>query len=449
MKKVGFGLVGLMVLATLYYFTLGSTQIIEEMKKEINKEIQILKVSGFTIDDREVKEKREQFTITLEDTPKVAQHLAQQNMGVTPDIEMLKGLKIGIEITYLPTAFDAIAIKMTPLNLPTNFYTLVDPIQKSSLQQLEKMIEQKVFVAHVKINRSLSDFTGHFNDIDQKILGEGNLSVLSSQGFTFKGTIEDEQIKSVTQVLKRLSYRIENELQIELLNLKSTLVTSMESNQTHVDYSIESLEFSAENREKFYLFANNIIGTSKDTLQQKLLNNQRQFEIAELNISIEKEQHIFQKIQLNTAMNNINIEAIEKFNRLSSQNLGASEQMKKMMPILKEITDSDSSIDISKFSIDTIVSQGKVYNGFKLKALGSINKAFDWNEIEKSPFALLGLFNVKANLEVSNEIMATIAQDPKAMMFMLMVQPKDNNGTKIFDVEYHQGSLKVNGKPFM
>ncbi|HIO95651.1 MAG TPA: hypothetical protein EYG67_02405, partial [Campylobacterales bacterium] len=67
MKKVGFGLVGLMVLATLYYFTLGSTQIIEEMKKEINKEIQILKVSGFTIDDREVKEKREQFTITLED----------------------------------------------------------------------------------------------------------------------------------------------------------------------------------------------------------------------------------------------------------------------------------------------------------------------------------------------------------------------------------------------
>ena len=450
MKKIGFGLVGLVVLANLYYFTLGSTQIIEKMKKEMNKEIQTLEVSGFTIEDREIKEKGEEFTITLEEAPKIVHHLAQQNIAVTQDnIEMLKGLKIGMKITYLPTTFDAISIEMTPLNLPTDIYKYIDPIQKSSLQQLEKMIEQKAFVAHIKVNRLLSDFTGHFNDIKQKFSSEGNLSTFSSQGFTFKGTIEDEQIKSVTQALKRLSYSIENELNIELVNLESALVTSMDNNQMQVDYTLESVEFIAKSGENLSLVANNIRGNSKDNHQKSLLNNQSQFEISEVNITIEKEQYLLQKIQLNTAMNNIDIKAIEKLNRLSSKNLGSGEQIKELMPILKEITHSDSSIDISKFSIDTIVSEGKVYNGFNLKALGSINKDFDWNEIEKSPFALLGLFNAKANLEVSNEIMATIAEDPKAMMFMLMVQPKDNNGSKIFDVEYHQGSLKVNGKPFM
>ena len=107
------------------------------------------------------------------------------------------------------------------------------------------------------------------------------------------------------------------------------------------------------------------------------------------------------------------------------------------------------SFSISNLSLESITNNGQKMDGFNITALAKVNKDFDWKGVETDPMRLIQLGDIQAEIALSNGLFSVVAQDPKMMMVMMMAQPVDKNGAKVYNLEFSQGSLKVNGKPFM
>ena len=119
MKKSGFGIIGLVLVAAIYYFTAGSTQVTEELKKQVNNELTTLQQNGFGVKDREIKENAEHFIISFDDPTKITSYLSSRGAQVNQeDILLFKGLKIGVDAQYLNDSYSALSLDIYPVGLP-------------------------------------------------------------------------------------------------------------------------------------------------------------------------------------------------------------------------------------------------------------------------------------------------------------------------------------------
>jgi hypothetical protein len=63
--------------------------------------------------------------------------------------------------------------------------------------------------------------------------------------------------------------------------------------------------------------------------------------------------------------------------------------------------------------------------------------------------AAVNAINANLTLSLSSELFTILSQQPQAMMAMMLFQPKDVNGEKVYKVELKDGSVKVNGQSIM
>ena len=206
MKKITLGILGLLIIGTIYYFTSGSEQLTIQMKKQVDAEFASLKTQGFAVEGKEVSEKKEHFTYLFKEPKKVATYLNAQGAQVRPeDIEILKGLKLGIDIHYLSNAYSAASFDMYPLALPTALTSAVlDSEDKEALKQLEKMIEKKTFLVHIDINKLGTGYKGYVKDINELIDADTKIRLMMT-ALKFTGDIKDNKFSSIKQTLKNFS----------------------------------------------------------------------------------------------------------------------------------------------------------------------------------------------------------------------------------------------------
>jgi len=208
---------------------------------------------------------------------------------------------------------------------------------------------------------------------------------------------------------------------------------------------MKSLDIINKTDSPFNIKANNIIGISKDTIKENLLNSKSQVKIDSIDFIQNSEKIILSSIIINTSIKNVNKKALEKLEKLSPTN----NSTKQIRPLLKEIFKEDISIDIPNISIGKITKDGKSFDGFKIRALVKAEKDFDWKSLDNNPLAVTKLFDAKVNIEASTELMSIISSNPQMMVMMMVIQPIDKNGKKYYDIEFNKGELKINGKPFM
>ena len=77
-KKLGLGIFGLIAMAAIYYFTVGSAQVTQEMKMRVNTELNMIEQNGFAVQEREVKAKTEHFILTFDDPEKIVAFFKKQ-----------------------------------------------------------------------------------------------------------------------------------------------------------------------------------------------------------------------------------------------------------------------------------------------------------------------------------------------------------------------------------
>jgi len=450
MKKIALALIALIVIFVIYYMTIGSKQLTGEIRQEVNRELLQLKQSGFIVDEQNLSKNKQKVILTFQDTNKITNYLNKQGQRLnTNDIEILQGMQVGMDIEYMPTAGDALAMDVYPIKLPTIFYQNIKQEDKLVIRKIEKMIKDKLFLTHVNINKLLSNFDGYVKDIDIEFKDNGTTSHLVSKGFQFEGTIKDEKIEDVKQILETLSYQVDDQLDINISGLTTTIKNSDKKLYNNIEYGIKSFDIMNKIEEPFTLRVNNITGLSQDRLKGNLLNSISKVKVASINFSQNGKKTILNNITMDTLLNNINKKALEKLEKLSSQNMDNNSSMEQFIPLLKEILKDNISIDIPNISIAKITNNGKSFDGFKLKALVKVEKNFDWKSLDNNPLALTNLIDAKINIEASNELVTIISSDPRAMVMMMIMQPVDKNGKKYYDIEFSKGSLKINGKPFM
>ncbi len=442
MKKILLAIVAIFIIVAIYYETIGSKQVVKEIKKEVNREVVQLKSSGFAIEKREIKEDREHLTIDFNDTAKITNYLKGINSDITEeDIAILKGMKIGLDIHYNPNAKDAIALDIYPTKLPDIIYANITNEDKKSLKTIEDMISKKELLVHINVNKFLSGFDGYIKDIDRE---------LKLKGAKFNGDIEENKITKINQSIEQISYTIPKEFDSKLSDLQISIINPMDNHEdSATNYSIKSIEIDGNSSKTDLIKIENIIGSSKDTKVNKLINSKSEININSIYYIDNKENLIIKNISAIMKIDNIDIDAFSKLNSISTDDMSEKERLEKMTPIIQKIFSSNISIDIPNISIDKIIKDKKQIDGFKLKASVKVDDKFNVSAIKHNPEMIINFINAKINIEASNDIINLLSRDPRAMVLMMVLQPIDKNGKKYYDIEFTKGSLKINGKPLM
>ena len=441
MKKSGFGIVGLILVAALYYFTAGSAQITEEMKKQVNDELTTLEQNGFGIKEREIKEKEEHFVLSFDETAKIASYLSAQGAEVRQeDILAFKGLKIGVDAKYLNDSYSALSLDIYPVGLPQSMLEEIGEEDKAALERIKKMMADKTLLVHLDFNKLLTGFKGQLKDINETFEEEEKITFIS-RDFKFEGDIENEKVKTVRQTLNLFSLDAGKELTMKLSNLTSNYtLTGSSPYDSKSFYRVEKIEIQGE--PQFSMLTENLNVNAASSVKNNLLKSSFSAKADEIQITEEQKRYKMNDILFDFNIDNLDIVAFEAL-----QGLNVNDE-KAINALSQKILSKGITMNIPNLSVKKISNHGKTMDGFTLNSSLAIDKSFDINAASQNPLAMLNALSTQTKLSVSTELFALIAQDPRAMMVLMLMPPVEKEGKKIYDIEFVKGKLTVNGTSF-
>jgi len=120
---------------------------------------------------------------------------------------------------------------------------------------------------------------------------------------------------------------------------------------------------------------------------------------------------------------------------------------KALLATFQELISHGIHFEIPNFSVKNIMFENQKLEGFKLTSSFDIDKSLDLSSLEKNPMAAIGAVDATLNLSLSNQFFGLLAQQPQAMMAMMMFQPKDVKGKKVYKIELKDGKVSVNDQP--
>ncbi|RRS32856.1 MAG: hypothetical protein P794_00250 [Epsilonproteobacteria bacterium (ex Lamellibrachia satsuma)] len=442
MKKLGFGIVGLLLIATVYYFTAGSSQAVQEIKKQVNHELTTLQQNGFAIEQRESKAAEEHFVVSFDDPAKITNYLISRGMQANQeDILVLEGLKLGVDAKYLQDSYSALSVNIYPLKLPRNVSENTDPEDKAAVERLKKMIKEKVFLLHIDFNKLLNGFKGYVKDIHETFEGKEEKVTFTSQGFKFEGTVEKEKLKTVHQSLQFLSLDAQKAFNAKLSDITFNYTfTGPSPYDTESDHHIGEIKIQAE--PGFFIHMKNLNGTAKNSVQKGLLKSTVSSKADEIRIMKDHKTYTLHNILFDLAIDKLDIAAFEAFQRVDINDTKA------VNALSQKIFSKGFSVSIPNFSAEKITQDGTTMDGFDLSSSWSINRVLDINAVSQDPFSSISIFSNKTHISVSADLFAHIVKDPRAMMFIMLLPPVEKEGRKIYDIEFINGKLTVNGTSF-
>ena len=415
MKKTGFGIIGLILVAVLYYFTAGSAQITEEIKQQVNDELTTLQQNGFGINDRKIKETEEHFVLSFDDPAKITSYLSSQGAQVTQeDMLAFKGFKIGIDAKYLNNGYSALSLDIYPVGLPESMLQEIGEEDKVALERIKKMMTDKTLLVHLDFNKLFSGFRGHVKDIHETFEEEGKVT-FTSQGFKFEGDIVNEKVKKVRQTLSLFSIEAEKELTMKLSNLRSNYtLTGSSPYDSRSGYTVEKIELRGE--PEFSMLIKDLKVNAVSSVKNDLLKSSFLTKTDEIQITEEQKQYKMNDILFDFHIDNLDIVSFEAF-----QGLDVNDE-KAINALTQKILSKGITMSIPNFSVKKITENGKTMDGFTLSSSLSIDKSFDISAVSQDPLAVLNALSSKTNISASNELFAHIAQDPRAMMILMLME---------------------------
>lgn len=447
MKKTGLGIIAVIVVAILYYFTVGSAQVTEEMKMRVNTELNMIEKNGFTVDEREVKPKSEHFILTFDDPEKIVKFFKQQGTEMAlEDAAALKGLQIGVDLQYLNDTYSALSVDMYPLNLPSAISNTrdMDASDKVFIEQLNDMLGRKALLVHVDFNKVLSNFKGYVKDIHETFKVE-TVARIDLEGTTFEGTIKDDRITTLVQKIKSIHVQSGDELNIALSKLNSNYkLTGKTIYDSTYTYTIDTVKITGkEESNTFSISVHDIKGDNKTAVENDLASDKIKLTVAGIEMSDNQEKTKLMHTTFTFNVGNLDMNVLKKLEEVDINNEAEANRL------VQELISKGITMEIPLFEVKKLKYKGQEIDGFSLTSSFKVNKTADLTAIQANPFAALNAVNTKTKIILSDALFTLIAQQPKAMMLAMIIQPQVINGKKVYELELKDGKLTVNGKPML
>ncbi|KYJ86049.1 hypothetical protein [Sulfurovum riftiae] len=442
MKKLGFGFIGLLAIAAVYYFTAGSAQITENAKQQLNHELSTLQQSGFSVKERKSEAKADHFILSFDDPEKIAQYLNSQGAEMTlEDAKVLKGMQIGVDAKYLPDSYSALSLDLYPVTLPESILQDLGEEDRKLVEHLKSMLAKRAFLLHIDFNKMLSGFKGYIKDIDETIETDGEKVTIAAKGMTFEGSVKEEQIHELSQKIAMISLDAGKELQVKVTNVDGNyIITGKTPYDATSHYKTESIMIKAE--PGLSLLARNIENETTNSVNNGLLKSNIKTKAKLIEISEEQKKRSIEDIVLDLTVDNLDIAALEALQKTDP------EDETRINALTRQLLSKGIILTLPTFSAKKITENGTAMDGFEMNGSVIIDKSFSVAAASQNPLAALNALQVKTHISVSNELYALIVQDPRAMIMMMMVPPVTKENKKIYDVDFSGGKLTVNGISF-
>jgi len=442
MKKLAFGLIGLVAVAVIYYFTAGSAQVTENAKQQLEHELSMLQQSGFSVKERKNEAKSDHFVISFDDPKKITQYLNTQGAEMTlEDAKALKGMQIGVDAKYLADSYSALSLDLYPVSLPKSMLKDLGEEDKKLVKHIETMLDKKALLLHIDFNRILSGFKGYLKDINETIEEDGEKATIAAKGMTFEGSIEKEKIHELSQKIALISLNAGKELQVKVSNISVTyLITGKTPYDAISHYRTESIVVKAE--PAFSLLVKNIENETKNSVSNGLLKSVINTKAKQIEISEAQKKHSIEEIVLDLTVDNLDIAALEAL-----QNTDPEDETR-INTLTQQLLSKGISLTLPAFSAKKIVESGTVMDGFDMNGSVIIDKSFNVAAASQNLLMALDALQVKTHISISTELYALLVQDPRAMIMMMMVPPVSKENKKIYDIDFSKGKFTVNGNSF-
>ena len=447
MKKLGLGLIGIILAAGLYYFTAGSEKLTEEMKVRVNTELTMIEQNGFAIEERKVEAKKEHFVLSFDNPEKVMKFFKKQGSDVTlEEVKSLSGMKLGVDLSYLKDGYSALSADIYPLTLPDVITTVPDmnDEDKAFIAHMNEMLKRKVFLVHVDFNKLLSSFKGFIKDIDESYMAKKEVK-FTLKGATFSGEIAEDRIHKLAQELKTLTLALGDDFTFKIAGQKSDYQLKGKTLYDSVyNYSLENIEVSGkQNLETFSVTAKKIQGDNETSVLNDLASNKINVNVEDITIEENKEHNQLKNMHFSFNIGNLDMNVLKKIEDTDINDEAAINQL------IQELISKGITMDIPNFEVKKLEYAGKEIDGFTLTSSFKINASANFAAIQANPLAALSAINTKTKLVLSDALFKLMAQQPKMMMLAMVIQPKVVNGKKVYEIELKEGKLIVNGSPVM
>jgi len=443
MRKLSLGFVGLLIAGALYYFTTGASQITAEIKKQVEKELTLASSNGFTIKERKETQKSEHFILSFDDPAKIAHFLNTQGMFMqVSDVANLKGLKLGIDMTYLSDAYSAVSLEVYPLNLPSSVHaTAQTPEDKKMLTQIDALLKRKAILMHIDVNKLGNGFRGYVKDINETFTARGNVNFVL-KGMTFKGDLKDKTPQNITQNATELTLSLADKITITFQALQSKYV---KTGTTTYDYKTNNTieKISLKTNKGFLVQANHLTFSTTSNVKNNLASGTATSVIQTISLEEQGQKTIMDTLTINTDVNNLDITTIDKLKKIDPNN------QVEVSKVLQQLLSKGVIVNISNVSVKNIQHEQQALGGFTLNAHADIDKSFNIKVSQRNPLSTLDALNANLKVSLDKTLFSFIAKQPKAMMAMMLFQPKDVQDKKVYTVEIKNGKILVNGMPVM
>ncbi len=440
LKKIGLASLALIIAAGVYYFSAGSEKIATAMKTEVKAKFDSLKNQGFTVESKVLSTDKEQYVFSFNDTDKIAAFLVSEGTQIsTEDAKVLKGLKFGVDVSYLADAYSAVSLDIYPITLPSVLTeNIEDPEEKKLLAQVKEMLAEKIFLMHVDVNKLGTGFKGYMKDVDTTLQAKEALKYVMKD-FRFKGELEDEKLTRMMQVLKSISLSVSNDMLIEFKNIQTQYEATGTSQYAYdTSYNIERIQAKVKN--EFNLDIQEIDMHSLSSLKDALVALTFKGTVKHINFSDATQNTSLDEMNLAMNLGNLPLSALEKIEMLDPEDEAG------LKVAIRELLAEGVIFKMKDFSVKTLQIQDKKIDGFDLNAALSIDKNLDFTLLDKNPMQALSFIDADLKLTVSDDLFALSAQQPQAVMVMMLIQPETVNGKKVYKVELKDGKVNVNGK---
>lgn len=443
MKKLSLATFAIIIIAVIYYMTSGSTQLVSQMKVQVDTELASLQTQGFSVQGREVTEKKEHFVISFDEPEKIAAYFTQQGAQLSvEDAAVFKGLQIGVDLSYLADAYSGISFDLYPLSLPESITSSANtPEDKKILSQIEQMLEKKAFLIHCDINKMGTGFKGYMKDIDEVLQSDTTVKMVLNK-LEFSGDIKEDRVESIQQTLQTMRIDTDDIFKFSLSGLKSNYrVTGATLYDYKTEYSIEKITIQ-ENGIMLFM-ADHFEAISDAKVKDSLLNTTLKTKTNSIVITDKDNKIVLETFLFDMKAENLDIKALEALGKMDPNN------EKEINAGLQELISHGVQLEISNFSVAHIENLGQKMEGFHLSSLLHIDKSLNIAALQQNPLLALNALNANLDLSLSDELFTLIGQQPEAVMAMMFVQPKNVNGKKVYKIELKDGRLTVNGSPVM
>jgi len=437
MKKLFIAIALILAAGAAYYFTFGEAKITKELKARVDRQLQVLQKNGFEIEDRNIEAKKEHFVIHYADPDKIARYFRSKNIDLSDqDADSLKGLKVGVDLSYLEGVYSALSADIYPIAFPP---ALVRVENERGRNALVRIANEKLFLAHVDIDKLFTSYKGYLKDVNETFKDIESVKIVS-QGFKFSGTYDEHFLTSATNSIDRLSVMDNHNAGFTLEKLKGTY---RQNGKTIYDfrseYNVDRLLVRDEYG--YGVTLNKLDFETKGKSEKELASSALGFHLASADIRERQGKHRLEEINGKFSLENLSIAALEKMGQLDANDTAGFNQAFKLL-LSKGIL-----LKMEEFSAKKLQNDSKeMVDGFSSNGFVKIDKVTDFQALKANPFLLLDIIDAKVHIELSNAFYLTLQRRPEFLIASLLFTPVSKNNKQIFDIEYKHGSLMINGQ---